>query len=79
MHAKRAALKPTETVRPPVTQQQPRSLGSRRYGLPDMVPLTSVRKGAQTVDQEFRAYSMATLSSKGTNILGFWQVRAVSP
>lgn len=76
MHAKRVALKPIEAVWPPVPRQQPCSLGSCRYGLPDVNVLAIVHKGPQTVEQEFRAYNMAPLSSHGTNILGFWQVRA---
>lgn len=76
MRAKRAALKPVEAVQPPVPRQQPRSLGSRRYGLPDVNALAIVHEGPKTVEQEFRAYSTAPLSSHGTNILGFWQVRA---
>lgn len=77
MHAKRAALKPSESNQPLVPWQQPHLLGSRHYGLPDARMPLHVHEGAQTVDQEFRMYSMATLSSKGTNILGFWQVSVV--
>jgi hypothetical protein len=57
-----------------VPQQQPRTLGSRLYGLPDIDIRPHHTSNAQTVEQEFEAYTTANLSPKGTDILGFWAV-----
>jgi len=62
---------PAYEVRP---QQQPCMLGSRLYGLPDIGVLPCHNSGAQTVEQEFKAYTTGNLSTKGTDILGFWSV-----
>ncbi|KAG2034500.1 hypothetical protein BDR03DRAFT_1013414 [Suillus americanus] len=77
MHQKRAmnssasAESPANEVTP---QQQPHMLGLCLYGLPDIGILPSHNSGAQTVEQEFEAYTTANLSAKGTDILGFWMV-----
>jgi hypothetical protein len=55
-------------------QQQQRMLGSRLYGLPDINTLPHHNSSAQTVEQEFEAYTTANLSPKTTDILAFWEV-----
>jgi hypothetical protein len=55
-------------------RQQQRTLGSRLYGLPDINTLPRHNSSAQTVEQEFEAYTTANLSPKTTDILAFWEV-----
>ncbi|KIK35113.1 hypothetical protein CY34DRAFT_26697 [Suillus luteus UH-Slu-Lm8-n1] len=61
-----------------VLRQQPRTLGSRLYGLPDINVLPHHDSIAQTVEQEFEAYATANLSPKTTDILAFWEVAETS-
>jgi len=44
------------------------------YGLQDMYFATPSDR-EQTVDEEFRSYTLGALSPPGTNILKFWEVR----
>lgn len=74
MHSKRAEHSDPAQCRPVVAiQQQPRTLGARRYRLPEAHILHPHDNG-QTVDQEFTAYTTAALSPQGTDILMFWNV-----
>jgi hypothetical protein len=77
MHQKRATNSSSSIESPAneiAPRQQPRTLGSRLYRLPDIDILPSNNSGAQTVEQEFEAYTTGNLSIKGTDILGFWMV-----
>ncbi|KIK31699.1 hypothetical protein CY34DRAFT_19655 [Suillus luteus UH-Slu-Lm8-n1] len=77
MHQQRATNNSSSIESPAneiAPRQQSRTLGSCLYGLPDIGILPSHNSGAQTVEQEFEAYTTANLSVKGTDILGFWMV-----
>jgi hypothetical protein len=76
MHNKRSENSDPAHSQPAVAPRPlPRTLGSRRYGLPMAhAHVQHHHGGGQTVDQEFAAYATATLSPRGTDILAFWNV-----
>jgi predicted xylose isomerase-like sugar epimerase len=45
------------------------------YGMPEM-DIGNVAQGQQTLDEEYQAYVTAQCSSKGTDILKFWEAGA---
>jgi hypothetical protein len=76
MHSKQAENSiPAHSQPVVVPQLLPHTLGSCRYGLPTAhAHVPHHHESGQTVDQEFAAYTMATLSPRGTDILVFWNV-----
>jgi hypothetical protein len=47
-----------------------------KYSLADMRIADPSSLQSQTIEQEFQAYITSPLSTEGTNIIKFWEVRA---
>jgi hypothetical protein len=49
-----------------------------KYGMSDMRITDQSSLQAQTIEQEFQAYITSQLSTDGTNLMKFWEVRVYS-